>query len=783
MEVYANPLAEMISNKDVALCSELHIANRGITLLQNFERFTNLSILWLNNNRLKSLDGLAANFRIRKLYVHCNQLKVLGDSLEHFLSLNYLTLNDNCLEDVNEVLHALRPMKTLISLDLFNNPIAQEDNYRVRMIVELPSLEVLDKRPISNEEREAAVTFHKKLAEAISSGGGMNKTGTFLTDEEIASEQERQRILKGVLARMRYHITQYRIQLELSFLEFDPRKLGMIKEDIFWEVLYDFGLEQLADEVEREALLSEYRKTRKITALSATHTMRKTMILYQKFCSDVLPKELRFVKDAWKLEANNDLSTTTKDLMTYVSTCKKKREKEEYLLKQSTLLASRATNNTQVFNTTSAIVNKCQVQHNLDPWLSAELTRVINDQLQGSKAANRSHVEAVLAAMKQHGKAPLIPPGSSVYNILHSYHSTVIGPQPPSLKGGNAGIPHILLHYCLGSSASSAYSNKQLMFGPPHTASQDESMGDFIASIPIIEWRKLNTDELSKLESRVFGDADESFDQLLRAGTGGAGVSSPVGKDKDNKGHKTSKGKDTEVTTPATPMITTDVLGLTQSAVRMSTIGTRLSTQKVFEKPKKTYFTPTEMSKTAPKRSDILIIPNLVTTGNKLLKARAATANTSGAGGHGHGHGHHGQGHSSTSTGNSLSGNGIGRGSSGYGGMSQSFDFDSSSNINNNNNSNSELVDPLTLSWSYHLAKLGMKDDVLAIALDRKQRSIAKQKAAAKVPLSPIKPSTAPGNASGGFSPNKSRKSAIPKPFDLKDITGWANTTGTLVLK
>ena len=720
-EVYANPLAEMISNKDVALCSELHIANRGITLLSNFERFTNLSILWLNDNKLRSLDGLLSNFRIRKLYAHCNQLKTLGNSLEQFLSLNILTLNDNCLEDVNEVLHALKPMKTLFSLDLFNNPIAQEDNYRVRMIVELPSLEVLDKRPISDEERDAAVTFHKKLAEAIGSGA-MKKTGTFMTDDEIASEKDRQRILKGALARMRYHIAQFRIQLELSFLNYDPRKLGMIKEDLFWEILYDFGLEQLVDEVEREAILSEYKRARKIEALSATHTIRKTMILYQKFCSDVLPKELRFVKDAWKLEANCDLSTTTKDLMTYVSTCRKKREKEEYLLKQRTLLASRNTTTTQTFNTSSDIVNKCQVQHNLDPWLSAELSKAIHEQLKDSKAGTRAHVDTVLAVMRQHGRVPVLPPGVHVFNVLYSYYTSVIGgQQAPSLKGGNTGVPHILIHYCLGSSASSAYSNKQLIFGPLKASSTGEAVSAFVSSIPIIEWRKLNIEELSKLENRVFGDADDSFDQLMRAGTtsnaatGAAATTGTGGGGKD-------KGKTKEVDAPAT-----DVLGLTMSAVKMSTIGTRLTNQKVFPKPKKTYFTPMEMSKSAPKRSDILIIPNLVTTGNKLLKVKA--------------------------------------------GVSQSFDAESTN----------DLVDHMTMSWSYHLSKLGLKDDVLAIALDRKTRSLSKQKSATKVkvPLSPIKPSTAPA----GGSPNKARKSAIPAPFDPKDITGWANTTGTIVLK
>lgn len=40
--------------------------------------------------------------------------------------------------------------------DVAGNPIADGDNYRVEVVMRLPKLEVLDKEPVTPEEREAA---------------------------------------------------------------------------------------------------------------------------------------------------------------------------------------------------------------------------------------------------------------------------------------------------------------------------------------------------------------------------------------------------------------------------------------------------------------------------------------------------------------------------------------------------------------------------------------------------------------------------------------------------
>eukprot|EP00967_Tisochrysis_lutea_P063517 scaffold81975_cov18-Tisochrysis_lutea.AAC.2 len=56
-----------------ASCVELYMGDRGIEKIRGFEPYDNLQSLWLNNNRLKKINNLDANFRIKALYVQVGQ--------------------------------------------------------------------------------------------------------------------------------------------------------------------------------------------------------------------------------------------------------------------------------------------------------------------------------------------------------------------------------------------------------------------------------------------------------------------------------------------------------------------------------------------------------------------------------------------------------------------------------------------------------------------------------------------------------------------------------------
>lgn len=65
--VVANPWSVVpIKNAKYAKsCSEIHLSNRNIEYLSEFEHFPNLEVLYLNNNKLVRLEGLDRNVCIK----------------------------------------------------------------------------------------------------------------------------------------------------------------------------------------------------------------------------------------------------------------------------------------------------------------------------------------------------------------------------------------------------------------------------------------------------------------------------------------------------------------------------------------------------------------------------------------------------------------------------------------------------------------------------------------------------------------------------------------------
>ena len=115
--------------------------------MRGFEKFVSLDTVWLNNNELESIQGLERNNRLKGLHLYENRIKKLEvNSFAPFKLLQRITLNDNFLEDLDGTLAELKSQRNLQSLDLFNNPLAKEDNYRLRVLAAIPSLSIFDLR-------------------------------------------------------------------------------------------------------------------------------------------------------------------------------------------------------------------------------------------------------------------------------------------------------------------------------------------------------------------------------------------------------------------------------------------------------------------------------------------------------------------------------------------------------------------------------------------------------------------------------------------------------------
>lgn len=101
----------------------------------------------------------AANLEV--LSMSLNEIAELG-AISNCRRLTELYLRKNFIRDINQVLHLSR-LPYLEVLNLSDNPISRDPNYRRFVIAAIPPLERLDDRDITDEERDDALRVFPQL--------------------------------------------------------------------------------------------------------------------------------------------------------------------------------------------------------------------------------------------------------------------------------------------------------------------------------------------------------------------------------------------------------------------------------------------------------------------------------------------------------------------------------------------------------------------------------------------------------------------------------------------
>lgn len=107
------------------------------------------------NFQLHSLEGISTNFRTKQVYCQSNQLVDIT-GIKKFKFLNVLLVGNNRLRDLDNFLEFLRKFAFLEQLDLFGNPLAEEPDYRLKIIYHMPQIKVLDRHMVTLAERQKA---------------------------------------------------------------------------------------------------------------------------------------------------------------------------------------------------------------------------------------------------------------------------------------------------------------------------------------------------------------------------------------------------------------------------------------------------------------------------------------------------------------------------------------------------------------------------------------------------------------------------------------------------
>jgi len=150
----------------------------------NLDRLLRLTILDLSANQITSIDSLFIG-NISILNLSNNKVKHLA-KLSRLLGLVSINLSDNEIDDIDEVC-ALNRLPMLQSVELANNPLTNEPDYRSQILGRIPSrindLVVDCVIPNDNEIamgrviaalRNAKLTEKERLGGGAANGGGRN---------------------------------------------------------------------------------------------------------------------------------------------------------------------------------------------------------------------------------------------------------------------------------------------------------------------------------------------------------------------------------------------------------------------------------------------------------------------------------------------------------------------------------------------------------------------------------------------------------------------------------
>ena len=98
------------------------------------------------------MDGIQTNFRCKKVVCQDNLVDNIN-GLKAFKFLDCLLLGNNRLRDLDKFLLQLTKFAFLTQVDLFGNPIAEEPDYRLKLIYLMPQLKTIDRHVVTVAER------------------------------------------------------------------------------------------------------------------------------------------------------------------------------------------------------------------------------------------------------------------------------------------------------------------------------------------------------------------------------------------------------------------------------------------------------------------------------------------------------------------------------------------------------------------------------------------------------------------------------------------------------
>jgi hypothetical protein len=123
----------------------LRLDNNLIEKIENLDHLSNLRWLDLSFNNITSVDNLGMLGNLTDLILYNNRIESVSfNALKGLRKLNILSISNNRIGDLMELLKALKPIKTLEVLTVKGNPCTSDSEFKNYVVANLTQLKYLD---------------------------------------------------------------------------------------------------------------------------------------------------------------------------------------------------------------------------------------------------------------------------------------------------------------------------------------------------------------------------------------------------------------------------------------------------------------------------------------------------------------------------------------------------------------------------------------------------------------------------------------------------------------
>jgi len=161
------PSLEGLEPKDLPNLISLQLRSNQLSSTSGVENFKNLKHLFIAANRITSLEGISTLESLEILHIRDNQIQSFGENFVDgcLKNLRYINLRANNVDKMEEV-KKLSILPKLTELVLTDNPLVEEEDYRLEVLCRVRRLDRLDKDPFDEDEREQAQEKYEEMMDA-----------------------------------------------------------------------------------------------------------------------------------------------------------------------------------------------------------------------------------------------------------------------------------------------------------------------------------------------------------------------------------------------------------------------------------------------------------------------------------------------------------------------------------------------------------------------------------------------------------------------------------------